>query len=43
MYGQQQWSEMFYLAHLFDHPLYGHGDGLVVNAQRALASAGRRP
>jgi hypothetical protein len=29
-YGQQQWSEMFYLAHFFDHPRYGQNDGLVI-------------
>jgi hypothetical protein len=36
VYAQQQWSEMFYMAHLFDHPLYSVDDGLVVSAQRAL-------
>ena len=35
-YAQQQWSEMFYMAHLFDHPLYPANDGLVVSAQRTL-------
>jgi hypothetical protein len=35
-HGAQQWSEMFYLAHIFDHPLYGQPDGLVRNAQRPL-------
>jgi hypothetical protein len=26
---QDQWSEMMYLAHIFDHRLYTHHDGLV--------------
>ena len=28
-YAQEQWSEMFYMAHIFDHKLYGCSDGLV--------------
>jgi hypothetical protein len=27
-YAYQAWSEAFYLAHVFDHPLYGQNDGL---------------
>lgn len=27
-YAHQAWSEAFYLAHIFDHPLYGQNDGL---------------
>lgn len=34
----QQWSEMFDLAHVFDHPLYGRSDGLVRSAERPLAA-----
>jgi hypothetical protein len=30
---QQEWAEMFYLAHLFDHPLYSAHDGLVKPAR----------
>jgi hypothetical protein len=28
-YDQEAWSEMFYLTHIFDHPLYSRYDGLV--------------
>ncbi len=28
-YARAQWSEMFYLAHMFDHPLYNEFDGLI--------------
>lgn len=28
-YDQAQWSELIYMAHIFDHDLYGHYDGLV--------------
>jgi hypothetical protein len=28
-HGQAQWAEMFYMAHIFDHELYGRNDGLV--------------
>lgn len=28
-YARAQWSEMFYLAHMFDHPLYNDFDGLI--------------
>jgi hypothetical protein len=28
-YCQANWSDMMYLAHIFDHPLYGRNDGLV--------------
>jgi hypothetical protein len=38
LYAQQQWAEMFYLAHVFDHPLYSRNDGLVVSAERVLRS-----
>jgi hypothetical protein len=42
-FAQQQWSEMMYLAHFFDHPLYGRSDGLVVDAERPLDNPfGRR-
>jgi hypothetical protein len=27
-YAHRAWSEAFYLAHVFDHPLYGQNDGL---------------
>jgi hypothetical protein len=27
-YRRQSWSELFYLAHFFDHPLYSQNDGL---------------
>ena len=27
-YAHKAWSEAFYLAHVFDHPLYGQNDGL---------------
>jgi hypothetical protein len=30
-YSQRMWAEKFYLAHIFDHPLYGQNDGLVKN------------
>lgn len=30
-HAQACWSELFYLAHIFDHPLYGLHDGLVRN------------
>jgi hypothetical protein len=36
VYAGQQWSEMMYVAHAFDHPRYGHADGLVVDAERPL-------
>jgi hypothetical protein len=29
--GQAWWSEQFYMAHIFDHDLYGRYDGLVKN------------
>src|SRR4030095_7945614 len=35
-YAAQQWSEMMYLAHIFDHPDYSRRDGLVVNPQSPL-------
>jgi hypothetical protein len=38
-YARSQWSEMFYHAHFFRHPLYGHNDGLVLDAERPLRSA----
>ena len=41
-YSQQQWSEMMYLAHFFDHPLYGKSDGLIVDAERTLDDERRR-
>jgi hypothetical protein len=28
-YNQEVWSEMFYIAHIFDHPLYNKYDGMV--------------
>ena len=28
-YDRDQWSELIYMAHIFDHDLYGHYDGLV--------------
>jgi hypothetical protein len=28
-HGQADWSEMFYIAHVFDHELYGRDDGSV--------------
>ena len=28
-YNQEVWSEMFYMAHIFDHPLYCSYDGMV--------------
>lgn len=30
------WAEKYYMAHLFDHELYGHPDGLVRQARRDL-------
>ena len=36
-FSNQQWAEMFYLAHMFDHPLSDRPDGLTLNAQRPLA------
>ena len=41
-YAQQQWSEMFYLAHFFDHPLYGHSDGLVITKRDSQLPQSRR-
>ena len=35
-YATQQWSEMMYLAHVFDHPLYGRPDGLVLDPELPL-------
>jgi hypothetical protein len=32
-YATQQWSEMMYLAHAFDHSRYGDPDGLVVDTE----------
>jgi hypothetical protein len=32
-YDQEAWSEMFYIAHIFDHPLYSRYDGLVKPAR----------
>ncbi len=37
MCATQQWSEMMYLAHAFDHPLYGRPDGLIVTPELPLA------
>lgn len=31
-YANEQWAEMIYFAHIFDHPLYGRNDGLVRRA-----------
>ncbi len=31
-FAREMWTEMMYLAHFFDHPLYTHNDGLVRGA-----------
>lgn len=33
---ESQWSEMMYLAHLFDHPRFGDADGLIRSAEAPL-------
>jgi hypothetical protein len=39
VYAAQQWSEMMYLAHIFDHPSYGNPDGLVLTRELPLTKA----
>ena len=39
-YAVEQWSEMFYLAHFFDHPLYGKTDGLTRITEHSLVPTG---
>ena len=34
--GQQRWVEQFYMAHIFDHELYGIFDGLIDEQARDL-------
>ena len=38
VYAAQQWSEMMYLAHIFDHPLYGRPDGLILAPELPLTN-----
>ena len=33
---QRMWSEMYFLAHVFDHPLYGENDGWVLSRRRDI-------
>jgi hypothetical protein len=35
-YADEPWGEKFYLAHIFDHDLYGCPDGLVIRRTRSL-------
>lgn len=42
-YSNQTWCDQMYIAHIFDHELYGRADGLVVranNGHTALANLG---
>jgi hypothetical protein len=35
---QEAWAEQFYMAHIFDHDLYGRADGLVKRASGGITS-----
>jgi hypothetical protein len=38
-HSRHAWCEQMYLAHIFDHPLYGRRDGLILSDNSMLASA----
>jgi hypothetical protein len=41
-FNNQQWVEMFYLAHMFDHPLFNIPDGLTLDAENPLVGSVQR-
>jgi hypothetical protein len=39
-YAREMWVEMIFMAHLFDHPLYGHNDGMVIGSTAEIDRRG---
>jgi hypothetical protein len=42
MFNNEQWVEMFYLAHMFDHPLFNVPDGLTLEGENPLVGPASR-